>query len=101
MCATRITYAFGRKASEKEERDPLVLTVLVDGPPSSWQSAYALLGFFRGSFIAECLAMNTSSILRPIHGASLYIPGCCLDRPTIEVNGKELPPDRERSNLWF
>lgn len=81
---------------------PFVFTVsTVKGVPSSWPSAYALLGFFRRQFIAACRAAGVSSRISPIDESLMIIPTCYLDRPTIEVDGVELLLDGEKPNPWL
>lgn len=109
MKDTQITYLFGRRDYAYEgygsdggsPTDPFVFSVHVSGVPSSWQSAYALLGFFRDDFSAACNAAKTSSEMSPIEGAELSIPRWYLDRPTIEADGKELLLKGKAPNPWL
>lgn len=107
-----VHYVFGRRAEQEGlpgyhsgAIDPFVFTVSTDKSPSSWESAYALLGFFREDFIAACRAAETSSRMNPIKDRDVWIPTGYLDRPTIEVfdgeHYEELLLDGRRPNPWI
>lgn len=104
-----VTYVFGRRSYEQpgygsdggSPTDPFVFTVHLYEAPSSWESAYALLGFFRDDFIKACQAAKTSSAMKPLKQSALLIPSCYLDCPTIEVNGWELLLNGKKPNSWL
>lgn len=111
-----IRYIFGRRQSQDLPEyssgayDPFVFTVTVDAGSkslNSWQSAYALLGFFRKDFVRACINANTSSQLNLTDEAEIWIPNVYLDRPTIEIKdsmvGKfeELLIEGEKPNPWL
>ena len=104
-----VTFVFGRRSYIHEgyssdggsPDDPFVFTISVDGCPSSWKSAYALLGFFREEFITACKASGTSSALRTFADFEIVIPTYYLDRPTIKVGESELLLDGEKPNPWL
>ena len=108
-----VDFVFGRKAPQDLDEytsgscDPLVFTVTTDTVPSTWESAYSLLGFFRADFIKACVEERTSSALYTLfEGRDSWIPSCYLDRPTIEVSHPsrgsfELLLQGERPNPWL
>jgi hypothetical protein len=98
-----ITYVFGRKSNPEfpSPCNPFIFTVSTSGKPSTWESAYALLGYFRDEFIAACSKAETSSALFALLEDEVWIPSCYLDMPTVEVNGVELLLNGERPNPWL
>lgn len=108
---TEARFVFGRRQAQDLEGyrsgpcNPFVFTVSVDSRPHSWQSAYALLGFYRDEFVKACLAARTSSQMSPIEGRQIWIPTCYLDTPTIEViddaGVEELLLDGTKPNRWL
>lgn len=103
-----VTYVFGRRSEqeglpgyESGAYDPFVFTVLVDSVPSSWDSAYVLLAYFEDDFVRACRAAETSTIDNLIKGRTIWIPTGYLDRPTIEVDGKELLLNGVPPNPWL
>ncbi|OYV84316.1 MAG: hypothetical protein B7X04_00515 [Parcubacteria group bacterium 21-54-25] len=114
MADVHYVYVFGRRQTQcsdgSGETDPLVFTISVTKKPTSWQAAYALLGFFREDFIRACIAANTSSwlylLLPPNHFGPLvdeevWIPTGYLDEPTIEIDNEELLLDGSAPNPWL
>lgn len=106
-----VHFVFGRR----QEQDlpeypsgptaPFVFTISTDDKPSSWESAFALLSFYRDEFYQACLAAETSSWLLSLLGTNTWIPTCYLDRPTIEVvdgfETDELLLDNCQPNPWL
>lgn len=108
---TEVRYVFGRRQSQdlpgypSGPCNPFVFTVTADAKPHSWDSAYALLGFYRDEFIKACCAASTSSQMSVIEGREIWIPTCYLDQPTIEVVGEgcteELLLNGDKPNPWL
>lgn len=106
-----VRYVFGRRSPQEYPTSgpcsPFEFCIKVGGEvPSSWYSAYALLGFFRKRFVRKCLKEKTCSAFRRIKDCDSWIPGCYIETPTIEVleDGcffRELLIDQRQPNPWL
>jgi hypothetical protein len=106
-----VNYVFGRRREQdlagypSGPTSPFQFFIPVHKKPISWQSAYALLGFYRNDFYEACIAEGVSSSLCCVLQADTWIPTGYLDRPTIEIwdglNITELLLDNKKPNPWL
>lgn len=81
--------------------DPIRMTVEVHSVVSWWHAAHMVMGWHYEELVSLAHSKGLSIRDFPLEGAEGYIPGCYIDRPTIEADGKELLLEGKAPNRWL